>query len=215
MKKNSCTPINATKYSCYGLKNSYKEFVNEKKFLRLENSPSLPHNFPNGPSLNRENREHQSGVNQFVVLWPVFCCDGGGCVYICTCIRRQVECTLYWGQKLDPDPWAFELFKTLPVQIPVTLVPVFVVKCTIVPDLTVKHPSQRRKCFTACTTKRTKADFTARIYMSEFIQRYLQKFQVRFNNLTLEVNKKRLTVASQGFKRTNKSLETHEELLLA
>ena len=97
---------------------------------------------------------------------------------------------------MDPDPWAFELFKTLPVQIPVTLVPVFVVKCTIVPDLTVKHPSQRRKCFTACTTKRTKADFTARIYMSEFIQRYLQKFQVRFNNLTLEVNKKQLKVAS-------------------
>ena len=39
----------------------------------------------------------QSGVNQFVALWPVFCCDGGGCAYICTCIRRQVECTLYWG----------------------------------------------------------------------------------------------------------------------
>ena len=31
-------------------KNSYKEFDNEKKFLRLENSP--PHlNFCNGPSL--------------------------------------------------------------------------------------------------------------------------------------------------------------------
>ena len=32
-------------------KNSYKEFENEKKFLRLENSPP-PHNFSNGPSLN-------------------------------------------------------------------------------------------------------------------------------------------------------------------
>ena len=32
-------------------KNSYKEFDNEKKFLRLENSP--PHNFSNGPSLKR------------------------------------------------------------------------------------------------------------------------------------------------------------------
>ena len=38
--------------------NSYKEFDNEKKFLRLENSPpSLTpppphHNFSNGPSLN-------------------------------------------------------------------------------------------------------------------------------------------------------------------
>ena len=33
-------------------KNSYKEFDNEKKFLRLENSPAPPLNFPNGPSLN-------------------------------------------------------------------------------------------------------------------------------------------------------------------
>ena len=30
--------------------NSYKEFDNEKKFLRLENSPP-PHNFSNGQSL--------------------------------------------------------------------------------------------------------------------------------------------------------------------
>ena len=32
-------------------KYSYKEFNNEKKFLRLENSPPRPHNFSNGPSL--------------------------------------------------------------------------------------------------------------------------------------------------------------------
>ena len=32
-------------------KNSYKEFANEKKFLRLENSPPLSHNISNGPSL--------------------------------------------------------------------------------------------------------------------------------------------------------------------
>ena len=32
-------------------KNSYKKFDNEKKFLRLENSPPPPHNFSNGPSL--------------------------------------------------------------------------------------------------------------------------------------------------------------------
>ena len=31
-------------------KNSYKEFDDEKKFLRLENSP--PHNFSNDPSLS-------------------------------------------------------------------------------------------------------------------------------------------------------------------
>ena len=30
-------------------KNSYKEFDNEKKFLRLKNS-APPHNFSNGPS---------------------------------------------------------------------------------------------------------------------------------------------------------------------
>ena len=31
------------KYSCYSLKkNSYKEFDDEKKFLRLENSPPPP-----------------------------------------------------------------------------------------------------------------------------------------------------------------------------
>ena len=35
-------------------KNSYKEFDNEKKFLRLENSPPL-HNVSNGPSLRRSN----------------------------------------------------------------------------------------------------------------------------------------------------------------
>ena len=40
-EKNSCTPINPKKYSCYGLKkNLYKDFYNEKKFLRLENSPA-------------------------------------------------------------------------------------------------------------------------------------------------------------------------------
>ena len=39
-------------------KKSYKQFDNEKKFLRLENSPP-PHNFSNGPSLNsREKRAH-------------------------------------------------------------------------------------------------------------------------------------------------------------
>ena len=47
-------------------KNSYKEFDNEKKFLRLKNSPPPPphktHNFSNGPSLSRHTssttREH-------------------------------------------------------------------------------------------------------------------------------------------------------------
>ena len=34
-------------------RDSYKEFDNEKKFLRLENSPPPPHNLSNGPSLNK------------------------------------------------------------------------------------------------------------------------------------------------------------------
>ena len=39
-------------------KNSYKEFDNEKKFLRLKNSSPAPppHNFSNGPSLRKEGR---------------------------------------------------------------------------------------------------------------------------------------------------------------
>ena len=41
-EKNSCMPINPRKYSCYGLKNSCKEFENEKKFLWLANSPPPP-----------------------------------------------------------------------------------------------------------------------------------------------------------------------------
>ena len=53
-EKNTYTPINPKKYSCNSLKeNSYKEFDNEKKVLRLENSPPspLPYNISNGPSL--------------------------------------------------------------------------------------------------------------------------------------------------------------------
>ena len=43
MKKNSCTPINPKKiFMLWPEKNSYKEFYNEKKFLRLENSPPPP-----------------------------------------------------------------------------------------------------------------------------------------------------------------------------
>ena len=51
-EKNSCTPINPKKYSCYGLKKkSYKEFDDEKKIPAARKFPSPPHNFCNGPSL--------------------------------------------------------------------------------------------------------------------------------------------------------------------
>ena len=49
-------------------KNFYKEFANEKKFLRLENFPSPPHNFSNGPSLrslrNDEGDDNENGKQQ-------------------------------------------------------------------------------------------------------------------------------------------------------
>ena len=45
-------------------KNSYKEFDNEKKFLRLENSPPPPHNFSNGPSLSRRFQNDKLTRNQ-------------------------------------------------------------------------------------------------------------------------------------------------------
>ena len=40
-------------------KNSYEEFDDEKKFLWLENSPS-PHNFSNGPSLNKSASQRET-----------------------------------------------------------------------------------------------------------------------------------------------------------
>ena len=50
--KKSCTPINPKKiFMLRPKKNSYKKYDNEKKFLRLKNSPP-PHNFSNGPSLS-------------------------------------------------------------------------------------------------------------------------------------------------------------------
>ena len=50
-------------------KNSYKEFDNEKKFQRLENSPTHPppNNFSNGPSLRRRD----GGNNGFLVVASV------------------------------------------------------------------------------------------------------------------------------------------------
>ena len=43
-------------------KNSYKEFANEKKFPRFENSPPPPHNFSNGPSLTEHHTNHKSQI---------------------------------------------------------------------------------------------------------------------------------------------------------
>ena len=46
MKKFHARQLILKKYSCYGLKKkSYKEFDNEKTFLRLENPPPPPLTF--------------------------------------------------------------------------------------------------------------------------------------------------------------------------
>ena len=47
-------------------KNSYKEFDNEKKFLRLENSP---HNVSNGPSLIYTKNQSFSAIFFFTTLF--------------------------------------------------------------------------------------------------------------------------------------------------
>ena len=57
-KKNSSTPINPTKYSCYGLKRIHsRNLITEKNFCGTKiPHPPPPHKFSNGPSLTpREN----------------------------------------------------------------------------------------------------------------------------------------------------------------
>ena len=57
-------------------KNSYKEFDNEKKFLRLENSPPPPSNyFFDGPSLKSMKESEKARE----LLSPIFLRAGGGC----------------------------------------------------------------------------------------------------------------------------------------
>ena len=46
MKKNSRTPINPKKYSCYGLKKVHtRNVIRKKKFLRFKNPPPPPITF--------------------------------------------------------------------------------------------------------------------------------------------------------------------------
>ena len=54
-------------------KNSYKKkFIAKKKFLRLENPPPPPHNFPNGLSLTRGDWLWKLAENY---RWNEGCCD--------------------------------------------------------------------------------------------------------------------------------------------
>ena len=54
MKKNSCTPINPKKYSCYGLKKLHTRNLITKKNSCGSKIPLPPHNISNGPSLRRK-----------------------------------------------------------------------------------------------------------------------------------------------------------------
>ena len=51
LKKILARQLTLKNFHASAWKNSYKEFDNEKKFLRLENFPP-PHNFSNGPPLS-------------------------------------------------------------------------------------------------------------------------------------------------------------------
>ena len=69
MKKNSCTPINPKKiFMLWPKKNSYKQFDNKNKFLRLENSPPPPYNFSNGPSLSTHTYDFLSAYHKTLLL---------------------------------------------------------------------------------------------------------------------------------------------------
>ena len=75
-------------------KNSYKEFDNEKKFLRLKNSP--PHNFSNGQSLR-----------DFSSWSPVSCVLVTFCKRIC-----------YWAWSQWLRHWSAELQFEIELRIP-------------------------------------------------------------------------------------------------
>ena len=71
-------------------KNSYKKFDNEKKFLRLENSPPSPHNISNGPSLRLVYNQSQSKTiktNQTCILYSI------STIFISNLVRRSVFLT--------------------------------------------------------------------------------------------------------------------------
>ena len=50
-EKNSCTPINPKKYSCYGLKKIHTKNLITKKNSCCSKIPHSPNNFSNDPSL--------------------------------------------------------------------------------------------------------------------------------------------------------------------
>ena len=60
MKKNSCTPINPKKYSCYGLKKIHTRNLITKKNSCGSKIPLPPHNLSNGPAL-RDGRRGGEG----------------------------------------------------------------------------------------------------------------------------------------------------------
>ena len=71
MEKNSCTPINPKKYSCYGLKKIHTRNLITKKNSYCSKIPHSPHNFSNGPSLNITGSEKTDLSTSIVIVSPI------------------------------------------------------------------------------------------------------------------------------------------------
>ena len=90
MKKNSCTPINPKKYSCYGLKKIHTRNLITKKNSCGSKIPPPPHNISNGPSLRLVYNQSQSKTiktNQTCILYSI------SMILISNLVRRSVFLT--------------------------------------------------------------------------------------------------------------------------
>ena len=74
--KNSCTPINPKKYSCYGLKKIHTRNLITKGNScgsKIPLSPPPPHNFSNGPSPNSDEKPrsvHLPPILEYLLYRP-------------------------------------------------------------------------------------------------------------------------------------------------
>ena len=70
-EKNSCTPINPKKYSCYGLKKIHTRNLITKRNScgsKIPLPPPPPHNFSNRPSLNSDEKPRSVHLPDLPVL---------------------------------------------------------------------------------------------------------------------------------------------------
>ena len=79
MKRNSCTPINPKKYSCYGLKKIHTRNLTTKKYScgsKIPLFPSKPpppahHNFSNDPSFTSHGNWWRYEMSAVFSGWPL------------------------------------------------------------------------------------------------------------------------------------------------